>query len=272
MRSRSSCREVLPRGIARARSRRAGRRLPPRAKASFAFLCAAFAVGATAAPPASARPYLDRPSATSGRREQPPRTHLIASVRSGKSVAVYARPSGRLLARLSERTPFGSKRTFSVVRKRGRWMQVTDPSPGHNRLGWISVPPGRLRYTHTLLEIEIDLSRHTLMLRRNTHVLRRIPVDIGSAQSPTPTGRFAVTDKLDGSAYSPLYGCCILALSARQPHLPAWWRGGDRIAIHGTNSGQRSGAPTAGCVRAASSDLSYLMRKVPLGTPVVIHA
>jgi len=246
--------------------------LRPRAKVSFAFLCAAFAICAFAIPPASARVYLDRPSAPSSRADQRPRTHLIASVRSGKSVVVYTRPAGRLLARLGERTPFGSKRTFSVVRKRGRWLQVTDPSLGPNRLGWISVPPGRLGYTHTLLEIEIDLSRHTLVLRRDTHVLRRIPVDIGSAQSPTPLGRFAVTDKLDGSAYSPVYGCCILALSARQTHVPAWWRGGDRIAIHGTNSGQRSGAPTAGCVRAASSDLSYLMRKVPLGTRVVIHA
>ncbi len=139
---------ALARGIESACSHRAGPRLRPRAKVSFAFLCAAFAVCATAVQPASARAYLDRPSSPSSRAEQRPQTHLIASVRSGKSVAAYTRPSGRVLARLGERTPFGSRRTFSVVRKRGRWLQVTDPSLGPNRLGWISVPPGRLRYTH----------------------------------------------------------------------------------------------------------------------------
>jgi lipoprotein-anchoring transpeptidase ErfK/SrfK len=97
-------------------------------------------------------------------------------------------------------------------------------------------------------------------------------VGVGRPGSPTPVGRFAVTDKLSGSTYGPYYGCCILALSAHQPNLPPGWRGGDRIAIHGTNDPASIGAASsAGCPHARDADLRVLMRRVPLGTPVFIR-
>jgi lipoprotein-anchoring transpeptidase ErfK/SrfK len=98
-------------------------------------------------------------------------------------------------------------------------------------------------------------------------------VAIGRPGSSTPVGRFAVTDKIAGNRYGPYYGCCILALSAHQPNLPAGWTGGDRIAIHGTNAPSTIGtASSAGCPHARDADLRVLMRRVPLGTPVFIHA
>ncbi len=117
----------------------------------------------------------------------------------------------------------------------------------------------------------IRLGARTLELRRGDQVLRHFTVGIGAPSSPTPTGRFAVTDELAGPGYSPAYGCCILALSVRQTRLPAGWSGGDRIAIHGTNVPSTIGnALSSGCIHAADSDLRYLMRQVPLGTPVSI--
>ena len=99
------------------------------------------------------------------------------------------------------------------------------------------------------------------------------PSPIGRPSSPTPIGRFAVTDKLSGARYSPAYGCCILALSAHQPNLPAGWRGGDRIAVHGTNDpGSIGAAASSGCPRAGAADMRYLLRAVPLGAPVFVRA
>src|SRR5205814_2995657 len=95
---------------------------------------------------------------------------------------------------------------------------------------------GGLRYARTRLELEVDLSDRTLTLLRGDVAVRRVSVGVGASDSPTPTGRFAVTDKLDGADYSSAYGCCILALSAIQPNLPPGWAGGDRVAIHGTLS------------------------------------
>ncbi len=51
----------------------------------------------------------------------------------------------------------------------------------------------------------------------------------------------------------------------------ARWTGGDRLAIHATSDPRDLGRRvSAGCVRALDADLRYLMRGVPLGTPVVI--
>ena len=82
----------------------------------------------------------------------------------------------------------------------------------------------------------------------------------------------STTDKLDGSSYGPYYGCCVLALSGHQPNTPPGWTGGDRLAIHGTDSPSTIGtAASAGCLRGADADLRVLMAKVPLGTPVFIR-
>ena len=61
------------------------------------------------------------------------------------------------------------------------------------------------------------------------------------------------------------------ALSGHQTRLPAGWNGGDRIAIHGGDESTLGEAVSAGCVHARATDLRWLMRIVPLGTPVEIH-
>lgn len=199
--------------------------------------------------------------------------HVIAMVRPGLSVAVYDRPFGQVITRVDAQTEFGSPRALAVARsERGRWLAVKLPTLGNGRVGWIDARAGGLRYRRTGLEVDIDLSLHRLTLRNAAGVMRTVTVGIGRPGSPTPTGRFAVTDKLSGPAYSAYYGCCILALSATQPNLPAGWSGGNRIAIHGTPSSSDFGRDiSAGCVHAPDDALRYLMRTLPLGTPVVIR-
>jgi hypothetical protein len=200
--------------------------------------------------------------------------HLVAHVKPGHAVAVRSRPNGRVLTSLGPRTEFGSSRALSVVRERGgRWLGVTTPQLPNGKLGWVDARSGALQYSHAPVELEVDLSRRQLLVRRGEEILRRLPVSIGRAGSPTPTGRFAVTDKLPGARYSSVYGCCILALSGTQPNLPAGWTGGDRLAIHGTpDEGTVGGRESAGCLHARTNDLRRLMKVVPLGAPVRIHA
>jgi len=234
-----------------------------------ALLVAAFAVPETTA--------FGRIALTGGdgwvRLDSPPPAHVIVHVRPGASVDLRGRPFGPVVERIGSTTPFGSPRALGVVTsQRGRWLGVTEPGLGNRRLGWIDGQAGGLSYSRTRLELDVDLSSRTLVVRLDGTVIRRTSVGVGRPGSPTPTGRFAVTDKLDGPSYSAYYGCCILALSATQPNLPPGWSGGNRIAIHGTPSASDFGrAVSAGCVHAPESDLRYLMRWVPLGTPVVIR-
>jgi hypothetical protein len=204
---------------------------------------------------------------------KPVPSHVIAHVRPSSVIALRARPAGPVVARVGAITRFGSERALGVVTIRhGRWLAVTEPGVADNRVVWVDARAGGLRYSRTALEIEVDLSDRTLTVRNGDDVLRTASVGVGAFDSPTPTGRFAVTDKLDGDSFSAAYGCCILALSAIQPSLPRGWAGGDRIAIHGTLSPSDFGqAVSAGCVHARDTDLRWLMREVPLGTPVVIR-
>ncbi len=192
--------------------------------------------------------------------------HLV--VWTGGTVALRASPGGAVVERLPARTQFGSPQALSVVRVRhGRWLGVTTPDLPNGRIGWLDARAGGLRFTRTRLELDVDLSARTLTVRRGATPLRRLVVGIGRPGTPTPTGRFAITDKLPGARFDPVYGCCVLALSGRQPNLPSGWRGGNRLAIHG---GSTAGAVSTGCLHAAEADLRYLMRLVPLGTPVVV--
>jgi lipoprotein-anchoring transpeptidase ErfK/SrfK len=198
-----------------------------------------------------------------------PPSYEIAHVRA--AAALYARPSGPLVARLGGRTEFGSRQTLGVVRERRGWLAVVSTERPNRRLGWVRA--SAVRVTSTRMSLTLDLSRRRLVLKKGDQVLRRMTVGVGRPGSETPTGRYAVTDKLAGPRYGPYYGCCIIALSAHQPNLPAGWPGGNRIAIHGTNAPATIGAAaSAGCPHARDADLRVLMRRVPLGTPVFIHA
>ena len=197
-----------------------------------------------------------------------PPGYAIAHV--DRPTPLYASPNGAVITRLSTRTEFGSPQTLGVVRGRGRWLAVVSTLRPNGHLGWVRARA--VRVTRTQVNLVLDLSRRRLVLRDGDRAVRRMAVGVGRASSPTPVGRFAVTDELSGSRYGPYYGCCIVALSAHQPNLPAGWTGGDRIAIHGTDAPATLGqAASAGCLRAADADLQVLMRRVPLGTPVFIH-
>ena len=209
------------------------------------------------------------PAIVPPRQEPRPVVHTIAVVRG--TVPLRARPNGTVAAWAAARTEFGSPRVLSVAARRGPWLGVIAPELPNGRLAWVHRDNAELALRRTAYSLHADLSGRWLELRKGGRRVRRITVGIGASGSETPTGRFAVTDELSGPSYSASYGCCIVALSGHQEHLPPGWRGGDRLAIHGTDSVATIGdAGSAGCLRAADADMRVLMGRVPLGTPVFI--
>jgi hypothetical protein len=193
-------------------------------------------------------------------------TYLVARVQG--PLVLRDEPFGLPIRHLGRRTEFGSPQMLAVVRGAGgRWLGVTSPAAPNGRLAWVDARSNHLRYSRVRLRLDVDLSRRVLSVLAGGRLVRSFPVGIGRPGAATPIGRFAVTDKLQGAGYGPYYGCCILALSGHQPHTPAGWRGGNRLAIHGGGLG----AVSAGCVHGRTEDLRFLMRTAPLGTPVFIH-
>jgi lipoprotein-anchoring transpeptidase ErfK/SrfK len=195
---------------------------------------------------------------------------LAARVPAGRSVELRARPDGRVLATVPARTEFGSPQTLAVAFRKGDWVAVRSPALGNRTVGWVHARP--LRLVRRPVRLDVDLSRRVLLVRDESRVLRTISVAIGAPDTPTPVGRFYVTDKLPGADFGSYYGCCILALSGRQPDLPRGWSGGDRLAIHGSPTRTWGEAVSNGCLHAPEADLRYLMKTVPLGTTVRVHA
>jgi hypothetical protein len=227
-----------------------------------------------ALPGASALPGAFGPAAhannarASSVRGRVPNAILVATPRRGERIVLRNRPAGRALAVLGRRTAFGSPVKLGVALVRGNWIAVVSEALPNGEVGW--VPRSHVSVVRIDWSISVSLSRHLLEVRRNGVLVRRIRVAIGAPSTPTPAGRYTITDHVDARQWGGVYGCCILVLSGHQPQLPAWFdKSRDwRLAIHG-GPGIGS-AVSAGCLHARDSDLRMLMAMTPLGTPVVV--
>jgi lipoprotein-anchoring transpeptidase ErfK/SrfK len=197
---------------------------------------------------------------------------------SGQPVAQVVRdtrlrtaPGGRVLGRVGPRTRFGVTTYLPVVRRRAGWLGVIAAEAPNNTVAWLPAAATRPAVSRTRLVVDLA-KRRLRVLAPDGRTLLRMTVGIGAPATPTPTGRFAVTDGLRAAPGSP-YGCCILALSGHEPHVPQGWAGGDRLAIHGTTAPTTIGAAASlGCLHATDADLRRLMRLVTLGSIVEIRA
>lgn len=199
-----------------------------------------------------------------------PSGNVTATVR-GRPV-LFSRPAGGGRRRvLTRRTEFDTPRVFGVVRRQGDWLAVQAPELENGRVGWLRVEGAKLYSSPWSLHA--DLSRKSIVVRRNGRAVRRFKIAIGSPGHPTPKGRFSVTDKLKVTDPGSPYGCCVLALSGHQVDLPPDWPGGDRLAVHATRDESSIGKPASlGCMRAQSKQARWLIDTIPLGSPVFVGA
>ena len=218
--------------------------------------------------PGAVAPPIKIPAAPGRARPVLPR---FTTARLDGRVALRATPGGPALGGIGRWTEFGSPRVVSVVGRRGDWLRVLVPERPNGATAWIPASDARLGGTD--VAVVVVRSARTLTVRRDGRTLLRITVGVGQPEHPTPLGRYAVTDKLQMDGPGTDYGCCALALTGHQPHLPQGWTGLDRLAVHGTNRPWTIGAAgSLGCLHAADRDLRRLMRVVPLGAPVFVRA
>ena len=190
-----------------------------------------------------------------------------------KVTNLYEMPRGSdVKVRIARRTDWSTPRALNVVRRDGAWLAVQVPELRNGQVGWLHENEVS-RLTSVEWAVHVDLSKRELVVKRDGTPVRRLDVGVGRKGHATPTGRFAVTDKLRVTDADSPYGCCVLALTGHQTKLPAGWPGGDRLAVHATRDLSGIGrAVSLGCVRTDPRDTRWMLKIIPLGTPVFIRA
>jgi lipoprotein-anchoring transpeptidase ErfK/SrfK len=195
-----------------------------------------------------------------------------------KDVTVRSRPSGgEIVAVFPQRLPWGSPTPFLISEARrtragDTWLKVLLPRRPNGSSGWVMREQVRIR--PVTQEVVVDLSSRTGSLLRDRRKVRSFRVGIGTAGTPTPTGRFYVTVKLRPPQISAAaYGAWALGLSGYSEVHQTFGTGDGQIALHGTYKPWQLGQPVSnGCVRMDNETITLLAETLPLGTPVTIRA
>lgn len=214
-------------------------------------------------------PYRPEPEDPFPAELEGPNTYPVARI-SGRRL-LYTRPGGRAKVRIADQTEWDTARVLSVVKHRGEWLAVLVPELKNGQVGWIHMSQVE-RLSAVTWSLHADVSKRELEVRRDGKRVRKLRVGVGRPGHETPTGRFAVTDRLRVTDPASPYGCCVLALTGHQTKLPPGWPGGDRLAVHATaNLSNLGQAVSAGCMRSDPVEARWLIKNVPLGTPVFIR-
>jgi hypothetical protein len=175
---------------------------------------------------------------------------------------------------LPTRTPEGTDDPVSVLDRRTDatgtlWVKVALAVLPNGTTGWVPRSAlGGYATVDTRLDIELGALRATLS--RRGRVVLRAPVGVGAPGWPTPRGAFLVRNRLTRYR-SATYGPVAFGTSARSPRATDWPTGGF-VGIHGTDRPDLiPGRVSHGCIRLRNADILALARRMPVGTPIVIH-
>jgi lipoprotein-anchoring transpeptidase ErfK/SrfK len=230
--------------------------------------------GVKKAPPTTAAPTPAPPPVPSTQPAPQPRPVAAAVATAKPSLVAVANgpipisrePDAPPEYALSDVTEFGTPRKLLVAEQGEFWHQVYLPVRPNGATGWVPADAVSLEVVHE--ELRVSLASRELELVRGNETLVKVPAAVGRSTSPTPPGRYYVTDHLAGGGE---YGAAIIALNGYSETFSHINGGEARLAIHGTNDpGSIGFAASLGCVRLADDALLQLTGLVPLGTPVVI--
>ncbi len=193
----------------------------------------------------------------------------VQVLHDGVAVRSAADDSAATVTTLGAKTKLGSKTTLLALGEQDGWVQVALPTRPNGATGWVRSTDVKER--DNSYEVRIELGAHRLTVTKDGEVAVTADVAVGAPGTPTPTGRFYITDLLENDDPSGAYGPFALGLSAHSDTLTEFAGGDGQIGIHGTNDPSSIGRSVShGCVRLPNELIAGLARTLPLGTPVTI--
>ncbi len=132
----------------------------------------------------------------------------------GADIKVYDTPAdtGNVVTTLTAQTEYLQPRTLLVTDTQPGWLHALLPMRPNGSTGWVKDTD--VTVASTPFEIKISLSQHHLWLTNAGAPVLDAAVAIGKAETPTPLGRFYITDPVDlQSRPNGAYGAFALGLS-----------------------------------------------------------
>ena len=175
---------------------------------------------------------------------------------------------------LPVKTEAGAPTTFAVVGNptgnADGWIQVVLPTRPNGTTAW--VPAASVAITKTDLQIFVDLSARSLLVKKAGAEVLASKIAIGDTVNPTPVGATYLTELIDNNEPAGPYGPYAFGLALHSDTLSEFGGGDGQVGIHGTNQPKLIGqAVSHGCVRLTNADVEKLVGlSLPLGVPVFI--
>lgn len=187
----------------------------------------------------------------------------------GSTVAVYAKPAGTVVRTFADPQPSGAPLVFMLAKDEGAWLKVYLPARPNGSTGWVRRKDVEVR--GVTYRIDVLRGAHKLRLYERGTLVKEFPVAIGTANTPTPGGTFYLKELLKPPNPNGDYGPYAYGLSGFSNVLTSFNGGDGVIGIHGTNRPEVIGTDVShGCIRMRNADVTYLAKRLPLGTPVRI--
>lgn len=155
---------------------------------------------------------------------------------------------------------------------RHEWIRVLLPERPNGASAWI-----RSDYTQlhrTPYRVQIDLAKRTVSLQRDGRTVASWGAVVGAPSTPTPTGRFAISEIVRQPDPSGFIGPWALHLTAFSNVLDNFGGGPGRVAIHGRSGASLNDplrtARSHGCIRISNRAVRRLAKSLEPGVPVEI--
>jgi len=200
-----------------------------------------------------------------------PRGASVVATARERTIRVHRRPGGGEPRTLEARSVEGRRLplVFLVKERRDGWVHAYLPTRPNLSTGWLRASD--VEFAVTRFRVQIQLDRHRLTLWRSGRRVMRAKIAKGKAISPTPTGRYYVTDLLRPPDPRGFYGPYALGLSAHSPVYTSFAGGDGQVGLHGTNRPSVLGTDvSSGCIRVSNRVITQLAKRLPLGTPIDI--
>ncbi len=199
----------------------------------------------------------------------PARSMVAAAL--GKRIGIYDRPGSPVRRSLPNPNQNGAPLVFLVQEYHGDWLKVMLPVRPNGSTGWIRA--GDVRLGQHSYRIVVQLRAHRITVFDGDDVILSEPVGVGRSATRTRGGTYYITELLRPPGPNGPYGAYIYGLSGFSNELLGLAGDEGVIGIHGTNDPSSLGKDVDyGCIGMSNAAITRLKDRLPLGTPVDIHA